>query len=122
MPSDLHERDAMILKAVRDFVGEEIAGLGRRLEAVMARTTDDLGGRLARVEKDLLTGLGHVEAENGLAVREVRATIGEIQGFARVVEEDRAARVARTSATFAEEVRALSHWLELCTAHEGEAA
>lgn len=122
MPSDLHERDAMILKAVRDFVAEEIAGLGRRLEAVMARTTDDLGARLARVEKDLLTGLAHVEAQNALAVREVRATIGEIQGFVRIVEEDRAARIARTAAAFGEEVRAISHWLELCTAQEGEAA
>lgn len=115
------DRDAALLAAVREFVGEEIAGLGRRLESSLAVHVRDISANIARVEKDLGAGITRGEAQNALAVREVRTAIGEVQGFVRVVDEDRAARVARTAANFAEETRALSYWLELCIAKEDAA-
>ncbi|MBR0651598.1 hypothetical protein GXW78_18150 [Roseomonas terrae] len=120
--ANLDDRDAAIIGAVRDFFGGEITALGRKLESSLAVHVRDISANIARVERDLSAGLARVEAENGLAVREAKTAIGEVQGFARIVEEDRAARIARTAAAFGEEVRALSHWLDLCIAQEGEAA
>lgn len=114
--ADLDDRDAAIIGAVRDFVGGEMTALGRKLESTLTLHVRDISANIARVETDLGAGLARVEAENGLAVREAKTAIGEVQGFARIVEEDRAARVARTAANFAEEVRALSYWLDLCVA------